>query len=164
MATDKSQPRVGLILKIGALACVTLFVVRLGLISYFDDVAQAEEHRKFGDVKPEALMILRADERGRLTSGSMPIDKAMRQVVARGRMAASPDIAPSASKDLAPLQGWSKMPGEVPPAMTAPPEPPPAQPTDAGPAPVDGAAPKGTKPDRATPDGSPAVKPTPKHP
>ncbi|HXN32217.1 MAG TPA: hypothetical protein VN894_10160, partial [Polyangiaceae bacterium] len=84
MATDKSQPRVGLIFKIGALASVVLFAVHAFLVSYFDDVAQAEEHRKFGDVKPEALLNARADERGRLASGPVPIDKAMQQLAARG--------------------------------------------------------------------------------
>ncbi len=51
----------------------------------------------------------------------MPIEKAMQTIVAHGRMGASPDIMPSASRDLAPLQGWSKMPAEVPPAMMAAP-------------------------------------------
>jgi hypothetical protein len=160
MATDKSQPRVGLILKIGALAIVTLLVVHATLVAYFDDVAQAEEHRKFGEVKPEALLSVRADERSRLSSGSMPIDKAMQQLAARGRTAASPDIMPSASKDLAPLQGWTKMPGVVPPAMTAP-EPPPVlgPPGDAGAAVrIEGGAPRGNQP--ARPDGGRAVQPT----
>lgn len=148
MATDKSQPRVGLIFKIAAFSIATLIVVHAALVAYFDDVARAEEYRKFGDVKPEALMSVRANERGRLGSGAVPIDKAMQQIAARGRNAASPDIMPSASKDVAPLQGWSKMPAEVPPAMTAP-EPPSALATgDAGLAPPDAGDKKGNKSDR----------------
>ncbi len=161
MATDKSQPRVGLIFKIAVFSIATLVVVHATLVAYFDDVARAEEHRKFGEVKPEALLNMRADERGRLASGAVPIDKAMQQLASRGRMAASPDIVPSASKDLAPLQGWSKMPAEVPPAMTAP-EPPPVLPiADAG---FDGGEQKGNKPDRGRPDGGPAAKPPAKQP
>jgi hypothetical protein len=70
-------------------------------------------------------------------------------------MGASPDIMPSASRDLGPLQGWSKMPGDVPPAMMAP--PPEAAP-DAGAAPVGDA---GTRPTDA---GAPARKPAKKQP
>jgi hypothetical protein len=121
MATDKSEPRVGLILKAGVLAIATLLVVHAALVAYFDHIAQAEEHRKFGDTKPEALWSVREAESASLTSGPMPIDKAMQQIAARGRMAASPDIMPSVSKDTAPLQGWVKMPAHVPVEMTAPP-------------------------------------------
>jgi hypothetical protein len=139
MATDKSEPRVGLIFKIGFLAIVTLLVVRAALNSYFDQVVSAEKSVKIGQAVPHALINLRADEDQRLKSGPMPIEQAMQAIVAKGRMNASPDIAPSASRDVAPLQGWSKLPGEVPPAMTAPPP----ESVDAGaPAatPVDGGA------------------------
>ena len=52
-------------------------------------------------------MSLRADEHQRMTAGPMPIDRAMQMLQTKGRMA-SPDIMPSASKDVAPLQGWVK--------------------------------------------------------
>ncbi|MDP9148497.1 MAG: hypothetical protein M3O36_00935, partial [Myxococcota bacterium] len=118
MATDNSEPRVGVILRVAILAVVTLVVLRAALVSYFDHSAQAEEERKMGQVKPEALMQLRADEKERLSSGPMPIDKAMQQLAARGRTA-SPEIRPTPSKDLAPLQGWIKMPSQVPGSMEA---------------------------------------------
>jgi hypothetical protein len=170
MATDKSEPRSGVILKVGALSIVALVAAHATLVAYFDHIAQAEEHRKFGDVKPEALLNMRADEKERLSSGPMPIDKAMQQIAARGRMGASLDIVPTASRDLAPLQGWSKMPAEVPGAMTAPREAtaatagaPPM--VDAGAAAfVDGAAPKALRPDRARPDAGPSLKVPPKRP
>jgi hypothetical protein len=142
MATDKSEPRIGLIVSIGVIAIVTLGAVRTVLVSYFDHVALAEEYRKVGSLKPEALVNMRADEKQRLQSGAMPIDKAMQMLSTKGRMGASPDIMPSASKDTAPLQGWSKMPSEVPPAMTASaPEPPPAPPASASGVPSSSAAP-----------------------
>jgi hypothetical protein len=121
MSIDKSEPRVGLIFRIGVLVVVLLIGTRALLTSYFDQIASAEEGRKFGGVVPQQLLDLRADEERRLTSGAMPIDKAMMTIVGKGRMGASPDIMPSASRDLAPVQGWNKMPGEVPPAMMAPP-------------------------------------------
>jgi hypothetical protein len=154
MATDKSEPRVGLIFRIGLLVIVLLVGIRGALISYFGNIASAEEQRKIGQVVPEALNNLRADEEQRLHGGAMPIDKAMQDLAARGRMAASPDIMPSASKDMGPLQGWSKMPGEVPPAMTAAPPP---EPADAG-APAATPTAPGTHGDA----GAPTKKPTKK--
>jgi hypothetical protein len=128
MAIDKSEPRVGLIFRIGLLVVGLLIAARALLNSYFDQIASAEEGRKIGGAIPTQLIELRADEDHRLTSGAMPIDKAMMAIVGKGRMGASPDIMPSASRDLAPVQGWNKMPGEVPPAMMAPPP----EPVDAG--------------------------------
>jgi hypothetical protein len=121
MAIDKSEPRVGLIFRIGFLVVALLIGVRALLNTYFDQIASAEESRKFGQVVPQALVNLRADEEQRLTGGPMPVDRAMQAIVARGRMGASPDIMPSASRDVAPMQGWSKMPIDVPPPMMAPP-------------------------------------------
>src|SRR5271165_2573520 len=103
MATDKSEPRVGLILKVSVFSIVVLIGLHAFLVAYFDEVAQAEEHRKIVDAKPEALMNARADEKARLASGPTPIDKAMQQIAQRGRTEASPMIMPSASKDVAPL-------------------------------------------------------------
>jgi hypothetical protein len=164
MATDKSEPRVGVILKVAAFSIVTLVAARFVLFAYFDHIAQAEEHRKIGEVKPEALLNMRADERARLTSGAMPIDRAMQQFVAKGRNA-SPDIVPSASRDVSALQGWSKMPAEVPSPMMAPESDAGAvaQPmADAGrAAAADGSAPK---PNRARPDGGVVTKPPAKTP
>ncbi len=162
MATDKSQPRVGLIFKIAVFSIAVLIVVRATLVAYFDNVARAEDQRKFGDVKSEALLNMRADEKGRLATGAMPIDKAMQELAARGRAKASVDIMPSASKDIAPLQGWSRMPGEVPPAMTAEPRAflNPASTLDAGAAArIDGGEPRGNK--LARPDGGRAAQPPP---
>lgn len=170
MATDQSEPRVGVILKVAVVSIATLVAVRAALTAYFDQITQAEEHRKYGEQAPEALINMRSEERTRLMSGPMPIDKAMHQLATRGRKEASPDIMPSASKDMAPLQGWSKMPADVPAEMMAVPSmqasgAPSA--ADAGPAvtTVDGGAAKTAEPDRARPDaGPPSSKPPPKNP
>ena len=128
MASDKSDPsdpRVGLILQVGLLAIVTLMATRAVLQAYFDRMERAEITRKIGT--NDSLISLRAEERQQLNAGPMPIDKAMQTLVAKGRMNTSPDIMPSASKDKAPLEGWTKLPGQVPPAFALPPpEPPPA--------------------------------------
>jgi hypothetical protein len=148
MTSDKSDPRVGLIVQVGVLAIVTLIVTHMTLSAYFDRVNRAEVQRKVG--VPEALMSLRADEKERLNAGAMPIDQAMQTLSTKGRMAASPDIMPSASKDLAPLQGWTKLPGQVPAAMNAPPPvSPPAPPPPSA---------------SAAPSAAPASSAKPKHP
>lgn len=131
MATDKSEPRIGIIVQVAAIAIVTLVAVHAVLGAYFDRVVQAEEMQKVG--KPETLMSVRASEKERLQSGPMPIEQAMQTLAAKGRMGASPNVMPSASKDVAPLQGWVKLPAEVPPAMTAP-APAPATSSSAAPA------------------------------
>ena len=120
MQSDSTDPRVGLIARVAVLSIVTLAVTHYGLGAYFDDAVRAEEYRKIGSVKPEALLSARDDEKQRLTTGSMPIDKAMQQLSAKGRMGAGPDVVPSASRDIAPMQGWMQMPAEVPPIMMAP--------------------------------------------
>jgi hypothetical protein len=166
MATDKSPPRTGLILKVAVFAIASLIIIHAALVAYFDRIAQAEEHRKFGETKPDALLELRASERERLNSSSIPIEKAMQQLAARGRTAASPDIMPTVSKDPTPLKGWTMMPGEVPPTMMSAETAPVVALTDAGPttAIVDGAVPKATKLERGRLDGGPAGKPPLKTP
>jgi hypothetical protein len=126
MTSDKSDPRVGLILQVGILAIVSLLATRAVLQAYFDRIERAEVTRKLGTYP--VLADMRAEAKKELTGGPMPIDQAMQTLASKGRMNASPDIVPSASKDVAPLQGWSKMPSYVPPEMTAPPPPPPPPP------------------------------------
>jgi hypothetical protein len=157
----------GIIVTVGVIAVVTLVAVHLALVAYFDHAAQAEEYRKVGSAKPEALMNLRDDEKQRLTSGPTPIDRAMQMLSKpNGRMTASPDIMPSASKDTAPLQCWSKMPCDVPPAMTAAPaEPPPPSPSASAAPPASAAPSSGAlpPPGRGPIPAPPAPGPTPRN-
>jgi hypothetical protein len=140
MAIDKSEPRIGIILQVALIAIVTLFAVRAVLNSYFDHMTRVEEARKVAP--PEALRSVRADEEQRLKTGAMSIDVAMQTLATKGRMNASPDIAPSAkTKDVAPLQGWVKLPGTVPPAMSAPPPAPSAPPAASSATPAGSAPP-----------------------
>jgi len=117
MAFDKSEPRVGVIFKIGLFAVVILVCIRAALMPYFDSILGEQTHLKFGLAEPTALIALHADEDQRLKGGPMPVDKAMEAIVAHGRMGASPDIMPSASRDIAPMQGWMKLPVDVPSPM-----------------------------------------------
>jgi len=147
MATDKSEPRIALIGKIGVLAVTTLIGVHVALVSYFDQIAQAEVQRKYGDIKPDALISVRADEKQKLSSGPMPIDQAMQMLEQKGRMGAGPAIVPAPEKvDVSPMQGWIKMPAEVPAPLQA-------AASAAAPAPAPSGAPS------AAPSGSAAPPP-----
>lgn len=143
MATDKSEPRVGLIFRIGILAAVLLVCTRAALASYFDEMSQAEEHRKIVEARPEALFNLRSDEQRRLTDGPVPISQAMHDL-SKGRPS---EVEPVQSKDLSPLQGWSRMPATVPVPMIN--------------SAASSGAPSGPQPST---DGSPAVRPPPPAP
>jgi hypothetical protein len=129
MPHEKTDPRTGMIIKIGLLAIVTLIGVRAALVAYFDRLVQEQVQLKAGNIAPEALMSLRQNEKDRLTSGPVAIDKAMAKIAEKGRMNASPDIVPQQSRDIAPLQGWTKLPSEVPPPMMAVPSAPPTDTT-----------------------------------
>jgi hypothetical protein len=161
MATEKPEPRTGLILRIGALAVVTLVVVHAALVAYYDKIATAEEQRKIGEVKPESLLNLRADEKSRLDTGPLPIEKAMQDIATKGRNA-NPAIVPTASKDTAPLGGWQQMPQQLPPGAMVPPPPPPAATVDAGAAAAAGDGGALTNTNR--PDGGPSKAPPGGHP
>lgn len=159
MATDKSEPRVILIGKIGILCITTLVCVHFALGAYFDRIAQAEIQIKYGDIKPEALMSVRADEKQRLSSGPVPIDQAMQMLEQKGRMGASPAITPAPENvDISPMQGWLKMPGQVPgPLMAA------ASAAAAAP-PAPSGAPSAAPSASTAPAGSAPPPPNPKHP
>jgi hypothetical protein len=159
MATDKSEPRVGVIAQVAVVSIVTLVAVHAALVAYFDRTSYEEEMRKVV-ATPEALVSVRASEKERLSSGSMPIDKAMQQLVSKGRINASPDIVPTASRDVSPLQGWTKMPGFVPTAMTAVLPPPPVPSASAAPSSSSAPGPSGA-PAQHAPTHPPAGGPKP---
>ncbi len=132
----------------------------------------------------EKLAAVRAQEQQKLSSGRMPIDRAMQALAQRGRMA-FPLVAPKPSEDLSPMSGWIHQPGftayvprkQPAPAPAAPTAAPQAQAIAAGAeagAPAPGApAPAATKPvvakpvppkaalaaPAATPKPAPAVRP-----
>jgi hypothetical protein len=149
MAIDKSEPRVGVIAQVAIVSIVTLVATHAALVAYFDKASYEEEMRKIGTAPPTALINVRASEKERLSGGPMPIQQAMDKLAHGGRMNASPDIMPSASHDIAPLQGWTKLPGEVPAPMMAPPP----APSASAPEPSSSAAPAPS----AAPSAAPAA-------
>src|SRR5262245_40692650 len=104
MATEKTEPRIGLITGIAVLTIVTVVLLRFFLISYFNQMDDDEAFRKIGGRSPQQLVTQRAHERELLENGTVPITQAMQLVAQSGRPAA---IAPQPSTDFQALQGWS---------------------------------------------------------
>jgi hypothetical protein len=135
MAHDNQTPNIAFILKVAFLAITGFVVTRVGLVAYFDSVADEETYEKVGKLKNPLLTEVRSWEKAQLSSGPMPIDKSMNTIAEKGRMA-MPQIEPKQSTDTAPLECWKMMPCTPPAAMlvdaAAPTEAAPAAAGDAG--------------------------------
>jgi hypothetical protein len=156
MATDNSEPRIGMIVGIGLLSIVTLLGLRMLFQSYFIMVTEEEQQAKIFGKPAVELQRLRDEERQRLTSGSVSIDQAVRAFSSGSRPAG---LSPMPSTDWAALQGWSQRPVPSPnlprPAQGAVQTPP------TGTAPV----PAGSTPaPPGSPVPAPSTAPTQNHP
>lgn len=126
MATDQSPPRLRLIIAIAVGTVVTLVSLKFVFTSYFTDIMEEAAASKL--VSPDEVMALHASEAAKLNnSPAVPIDQAMQQLAAQGRMG-STLITPQPSDDVAPLTGWAHLhdvdqpldsDGGAAPAMTA---------------------------------------------
>jgi hypothetical protein len=133
MASDQSPPRVRAIAVTAFVALAILVGLKFVFDSYYLQMFEAEEYEKVGSVQSKDLAELRANEKRNLTTGAVPIDKAM-SMLARSREAASaglPDggITPEQSTDTNALVGWGKLPLKLTAAEMA-------EGTDAGAAPA----------------------------
>jgi hypothetical protein len=108
MATDKSEPKIGNIVKVAVTGIVALVAIRIGLVTYFHNVIDTERNTKYVQMgKPQELHDLRSDEAKRLAG----IDQSMQMLATKGRM--EPGIEPQQpkaenAKDT--LVGWMQMP------------------------------------------------------
>jgi hypothetical protein len=85
-----------------------LFALQAWYASYLD---VAVVHGDRGDVPQNAkLEAVRREEQALLTSGRMPIDRAMQAIAERGRSASS-QLAVQPSSDLSAMSGWIHRPG-----------------------------------------------------
>jgi hypothetical protein len=79
MATEKSEPKTLLIIKVGVGCILSLVVIRLAMVSYFDNVAKdIRAEQTLEGRKPEMSTVNQASSA--LTQGPMPIDKAMQML------------------------------------------------------------------------------------
>ncbi|MBX3222982.1 MAG: hypothetical protein KF795_20895 [Labilithrix sp.] len=109
MAIDNTPPRLKLIVTIAVITVITLIGIDFVLKSYYammTDQAQLEKlaptSERDAQHKAEALA---------LTSGAMPLDKALAEIGKGDRPAL---ITPQQSDDLGPMTGWSKLPKPAP--------------------------------------------------
>jgi hypothetical protein len=99
-----------LLVGLGAALATTasLFILQIWYASYLD---VAVVHGDKSDVPMGAkLEAVRKEEHAKLSSGSMPIDKAMEALAQRGRNA-FPQLAAKPSGDLSAMSGWIHKPG-----------------------------------------------------
>ena len=110
MGHEKSAPHIKTILIVAGISVVTLGLLEQGFRSYYNMMFEDEESRKVLTVPTTELNKLREGEQQHLTSGKMPIDRAMRELAMRGRDNASlhdlgTDITPVQSTDPVPVWG-----------------------------------------------------------
>jgi len=112
MATDNSPPKIRVILTIAFSSVVILGALNFVFRSYFQMMTEEAEH---SHLRPaEALIKLREGEQKNLTTGALPIDKAIAELAAKGRESDGfKDIAPQQSTDLGPMVGWIRTPNQV---------------------------------------------------
>ena len=132
MAIDNTPPRLKLIVTIAAITVITLIGIDFVLKSYYAMMTDQAQREKLAPTTDKDE--LHKAETVALTSGSMPIQKAM-AAVAKGERPAL--ITPQQSDDLGPMTGWSKLPK---PAPTPHPVQAPAPPADDAGAPDDAGA------------------------
>lgn len=109
MATDKSEPRIGIIVQIAVILVVGVIVARFGLASYFKAMLHKEEQKKVATIGAEEFSKRRQAERAALDSVSLDKGAALLGKPDRGPLAAT------STKDLGPLEGWSQAPMDAGP-------------------------------------------------
>ena len=113
MAHESSAPNIKTILIGAVVAVMVLGILDLVLKSYFIAMYEDEEQRKVLHLPTTQLNKLRDAEHQRLISGPTPIDKAMKDLAARGLDNGSPrkvngvDMTPEPSSDRAAMVGWT---------------------------------------------------------
>jgi hypothetical protein len=114
MATEKSEPKTVFIIQVGVGCILTLVVIRLAMVSYFDNVAaEIRAQQLLENQKPEMSSVNAASSS--LAQGPMPIDKAMQMLAnaspnRQGLSGVEPQTPPDMKAAmLAVTQCWSQM-------------------------------------------------------
>jgi hypothetical protein len=118
MAVDKTEPPIKVILTVAGLSIGVLVAMRLFFVSYFNNSYEARSREHVDAMLRGGSYIwtaarVRTDEARRLGGLQAAIS-----AVSQGQRPGA--ISPTASTDLAPLQGWSLAPREVPRAAPGP--------------------------------------------
>jgi hypothetical protein len=137
MAHDKTPERGNLIIFYTALSIVTLFVLAFVFKSYFNIETTRELTTKVLAAPTTELTQLESRQREELTTGPMPIDRAMKRLARTSDRALLGTVEPEPSSDTAALEGWSFARSAPPVADELPPV---GEATDAGTGEATGAA------------------------
>ena len=129
MAHETSTPKIRTMLIVAAFSAMSLAIFDQIFKSYFHMMMEEEEAEKVLTVPTTQLTALRAAEQQRLTSATLPIDRAMKELATRGREdpalkdLAKTDITPQPSNDNGAQVGWGLAAKSAAPAAPAPPAP-----------------------------------------
>jgi hypothetical protein len=116
MATDNSPPRIRIILTVAFSSLVILVTLNYVFRSYFIMMTEEVEHEHLW--KPVELIKLHEGEEKNLTSGALPIQRAMQELAQHGREGSAglkqyADITPEPSNDLGAMVGWIRSPNQA---------------------------------------------------
>jgi hypothetical protein len=116
MATDNSPPRIRIILTVAFSSLVILVTLNYVFRSYFIMMTEEVEHDHLW--KPVELLKLHEGEEKNLTTGALPIQRAMSELAQRGREGSAAltqyaDITPQPSNDLGAMVGWVRSPNQA---------------------------------------------------
>lgn len=132
MAVDKTEPPTRVIITVAVLSIGILVTLRVFFVSYFNS-SYGYRHQEHIDAMMHGGSYVWTASRARTEEGRR-LTRLPAAMSAIGRGQRDPAISPTASTDIAPLQGWTLQQREVPrPAPAAPPvvEPPVTVPTAA---------------------------------
>jgi hypothetical protein len=152
MAQETSNPK-GIVIVAVVLSAVGIVLFQQLVASYYDATLSAEQYDKLLGLPAAQLDELHKGEAQRLTTASLPIDRAVKELSTRGREDPSlkdvskTDITPQPSNDSAAITGWALLATTAAPATATDPTAPattaaaadagaPAAITDAGAPPV----------------------------
>ena len=107
---DDSPPRNGMIAIYALIVVFALIGLRFVFDSYYYRMFGAEQALKAGTTS-EQLQRNRSEERSRLESAQVSVEEAMAQLAAR--RFDHPVVQRQASDNLAPLEGWNRLPAFV---------------------------------------------------
>jgi hypothetical protein len=114
MGHDKTPERNRLIFFYTVLSVVTLAALGFVFDSYFVIETERLVTKNVRELPATERVELATEQRERLTSGPVPIDRAMQMLARDGR---APAVRPEPSRDLAPLEGWNA--GRIKPRIPA---------------------------------------------
>ncbi len=118
MAVDKTEPPIKVIIGFAVLSIGILIVLRVLLVSYFNNAYGTRQHGHMDQVLGHGGWNFTASQVREAEQSHLGGLRPAMEAIARGDRPAA--IAPHASNDVAALQGWAQAPRQVPRTAPAP--------------------------------------------